>query len=127
MKAPLYCTVLIGVFFGALLPASIANAQLGDLLNKEKQAGSTGGLGNLGNLGGMGGALSGASVTAGSIGNVAGILSFCIKNNYLGGNAVSSVKDRLMGKLLGEFLRLTAGMQMAKKAFLTAAMASNLI
>jgi hypothetical protein len=101
MKAPLYCTVLIGVFFGALLPASIANAQLGDLLNKEKQAGSTGGLGNLGNLGGMGGALSGESVTAGSTGNVAGILSFCIKNNYLGGNAVSSVKDRLMGKLPG--------------------------
>lgn len=101
MKARLSCKVLVGIFFGTLLPASVAHAQLGDLLDQGKRAGSSGGLGNLGNLGGMGGALSGESLTAGSTGNVAGILSFCVKNNYLGGNAVSSVKDRLMGKLPG--------------------------
>lgn len=101
MKAPLCCRLLIVVSCVALLPASVANAQLGDLLDRGKRAGSSGGLGNLGNLGGMGGALSGESVTAGSTGNVTGILSFCIKNNGLGGNGVSSVKDRLMGKLPG--------------------------
>lgn len=35
------------------------------------------------------------------MGNVAGLLEFCIKNNYLGGNDASSVKDKLMGKLPG--------------------------
>ena len=39
----------------------------------------------------------------GSTGNVAGLLQFCIQNNYLGGasGGASSVKDALMGKLGG--------------------------
>jgi hypothetical protein len=49
----------------------------------------------------MGGALSGGSLSAGSIGNVAGLLEFCTKNNFLGGGDASSVKDKLMGKLGG--------------------------
>ncbi|MCA3826528.1 MAG: DUF2501 domain-containing protein, partial [Burkholderia sp.] len=61
----------------------------------------------LGNLGGLGGALTGgggASLTPGSTGNVAGLLQFCIQNNYLGGasgGGAASVKDALMGKLGG--------------------------
>jgi hypothetical protein len=79
----------------ALLPVATANAQIGDLPRPGQHAGTGGGLGNLGSIGG---ALSGNSFSAGSAGNVAGLLEFCIKNNYLGGNA-SSVKNYLMGKL----------------------------
>ena len=101
MKIAANRTALWGIFFAALLPAAVAHAQLGDLLGQGARAGSSNSLGNLGNLGGIGGALSGESLTAGSTGNVAGVLSFCIKNNYLGGNAAASVKDTLMGKLPG--------------------------
>jgi len=82
-----------------LLPLPAAHAQLGGLLNGAGSSGSGGG--GVGNLGGM---LSGQSVSSGSMGNVAGILQFCIKNNYLGGSSASSaasVKDTLMGKLPG--------------------------
>ncbi|HGF4019652.1 TPA: DUF2501 domain-containing protein, partial [Burkholderia cenocepacia] len=63
--------------------------------------------GALGNLGGLGGALTGgggASLMPGSTGNVAGLLQFCIQNNYLGGatgGGAASVKDALIGKLGG--------------------------
>jgi hypothetical protein len=50
----------------------------------------------------MGGALSGGSLSSGTTGNVAGLLEFCMKNNFLGGTDSSSVKDQLMGKLGGE-------------------------
>jgi hypothetical protein len=50
----------------------------------------------------VGGALSGKSMMSGSTGNVACVLQFCIKNNYLDGNSASSVKDRVMGKLSGK-------------------------
>jgi hypothetical protein len=68
-----------------------AHAQLGDFLNK----GSSSSLG----LDSLGSALSGQSLTASSTGNVAGVLEFCIKNNYLGGDAASSIKNALTGKL----------------------------
>jgi hypothetical protein len=84
------------ILVAALLPATFAHAQLGDLLKQGQSAGSSGGLADLG------GALSGKSMMAGSTGNVAGVLQFCIKNNYLDGNAASSVKDRVMGKLSGK-------------------------
>lgn len=43
-----------------------------------------------------------SSLSSGSTGNAAGIIEYCIKNNYLGGNDASSVKDKLIGKLGGE-------------------------
>ena len=88
---------VVGMLIVGFLPFSVAQAQLGDML---KQGGSTGS-GGLGNLGGMGGALSGESLTSGSIGNVAGVLEYCIKNNYLSGSSASSVKNSLMSKLPG--------------------------
>ncbi len=36
-----------------------------------------------------------------SLGNVAGVLQFCIQNQYLGSGGASSVKDQLLGKLGG--------------------------
>lgn len=44
----------------------------------------------------------GGSGTSGSAGNMAGIIQYCIKNNYLGGGTAASIKDKLMGKLGGE-------------------------
>jgi len=55
-----------------------------------------GGLG--GKLGGMLGGNSG-SLSSGSMGNVAGLLQYCVKNNYLGGDTGAS---GLAGKLLGK-------------------------
>lgn len=55
---------------------------------------------DLGSLGGkLGGALGGGSMSSGSMGNVAGLLQYCVKNNYLGGNSGAS---GLAGKLLGK-------------------------
>jgi len=54
---------------------------------------------DLGNLGSM---IPGGSMTSGSMGNVAGLLEYCVKNNYLGGNTgASGIKDQLMGKMSG--------------------------
>jgi hypothetical protein len=81
-----------------LLCFSAAHAQLGGLLNQSGNSGAAGGLSS--SLGSLGSGLSLQSLTSGSTGNVAGILEYCIKNNYLGGSA-SSVKDGLMSKLPG--------------------------
>ena len=93
-------TQVLGMAIALLLPFSAAHAQLGNLL---KQGGSDGSSssGGLGNLGGMSSALSGQSLTSGSTGNVAGVLQFCIKNNYLSDSSASSVKDSLTSKLTG--------------------------
>lgn len=82
----------------ALLYFPAAQAQLGGLLNQSGNSAATGGLGSLGSLGS---GLSLQSLTSSSTGNVAGVLEFCIKNNYLGGGSASSVKDGLMSKLPG--------------------------
>ncbi len=43
------------------------------------------------------------SLTSGSMGNAAGILQYCVTNNYLGGESgASGVKDQLLGKLGGK-------------------------
>lgn len=83
-----------------LAPAS--RAQLGDVL-KNPMGGGAGGTAEsaAGALGGMGSGLSLQSLSSGSMGNVAGLLDFCIKNNYLGAGGAASVKDKLMDKLGG--------------------------
>jgi hypothetical protein len=93
---PLFSRIAVAVaMLGVLASVAPASAQVGDLL---KQGQSAGGLGKLGDIGS---ALSGGSLSAGSTGNVAGLLEFCIKNNFLGSTDSSSVKDQLMGKLGG--------------------------
>ncbi|MCO7640914.1 DUF2501 domain-containing protein [Pseudomonas sp. S 311-6] len=68
---------------GALGGSSSGSAQ-------EAPAASSGGSGlsGLGNLG--------------SVGNLAGLLQFCVKNNYLSGNAVENVQEKLLGSLGGQ-------------------------
>lgn len=57
---------------------------------------------SLGGLGGkLGGMLPGGG-ESGSTGNVAGILQYCVKNNYLGGNSgASGIASKLLGKTDG--------------------------
>lgn len=86
-----------GIAVAAALPLPAAHAQLGNMLNQ----GGGKAAGGMGGLGGMGGMLPGQSLTAGSTSNAAGVLTFCIKNNYLGGGGATSVRDSLMGKLPG--------------------------
>jgi hypothetical protein len=60
----------------------------------------TAGAQDLGKLGGM--IPGGGSLSSGSMGNVAGLLEYCMKNNYLGGDSgASGIKDQLMGKMGG--------------------------
>jgi hypothetical protein len=62
-------------------------------------AASAQGLGNLG--GGLGNMLPGGG-QSGSMGNVAGILQYCVKNNYLGGDSgASGIAGKLLGKTQG--------------------------
>lgn len=86
-----------------LLLSGTANAQIGDMLKSSPLGGSsgqgaTGALGGLGSLGG--GSLS--SLSSGSAGNAAGVIEFCVKNNYLNADsATSAVKDKLLGSVSG--------------------------
>lgn len=61
------------------------------------QSGSTQG----GVLQGLGNNLSLSSLTPASAGNAAGVLEFCMKNNYLAGGDAEALKDKLMGKIGG--------------------------
>ena len=44
-------------------------------------------------LGGAASSLGLSSITSGSTGNAAGIIEYCMKNNYLSGDNASSVRD----------------------------------
>jgi len=58
-----------------------------------------GGLGDLAGGGGMGDL---GSLASGNAGNAAGVIEYCVKNNYLGGDMASSMKDKLIGKAGGD-------------------------
>ena len=111
------------VLIAALSSVPVAHAQLGDLIKQKDVSGMSGGLGN---AAGLGGALSGQSLTSGSLGNVAGLLEFCIKNNYLGGNKAASVKDSLMRKLPGGSSSSDSGYNSGTKGILSSSDGSQL-
>lgn len=106
MKKRIHRIAAAGILVAGVLSLSAAHAQLGDFLKQGADAGNggaggiAGALGNLGGGGGGGGAASaGSLLTPGSTGNVAGLLQFCVKNDYLGDGGASSIKDALMSKL----------------------------
>lgn len=64
---------------------------------------STAASAQLDSLKGLMGGGKGASLTSGSASNVAGLLQYCVKNNYLGGDSgASGIKDQLLGGLSGD-------------------------
>lgn len=76
----------------AIFSGSIAAQGFGQLKDIVGGSGVSGAASSLGSL---------SSITPGSIGNAAGIIEFCVNNNYLSGSNASPVKDQLMGKLSG--------------------------
>lgn len=52
-------------------------------------------------LSGLTGSLPVGSLTSSSAGNAAGVLEYCVKNNYLNGDSVTSVKNSLLKKVPG--------------------------
>src|SRR5690606_18157096 len=60
----------------------------------ESSAQSSEGVSSLGGLGGL--ALPG--ISGKTAGNAAGVLEYCVKRKYLSGNAVASVKDKLLSR-----------------------------
>lgn len=77
--------------------AGVAHAQLLDAV-KGQMGGGSSGAGNA--MQGLGGGLP-SSMSPGTAGNAAGVLQFCMKNNYLGGGDAQGVKDQLMDKVSG--------------------------
>ncbi|QOF80746.1 DUF2501 domain-containing protein [Variovorax sp. 38R] len=99
-------------FVALALLAAGASAQANNLLDQLKeQAGaavnsqgsssssSSGGGSALSNLS-LGG-FKMPAVGSSTIGSAAGVLEYCVKNNYLGGDA-ASVKDKLLAKITGQ-------------------------
>jgi hypothetical protein len=85
----------IAWFAGLVLAGTLAtgaHAQVDSLLKKGAHDSELSG------LKGMAG-MAGSPLASGSMSNVAGLLHYCIYNNYLGGPEAASVKDRLTGKL----------------------------
>jgi hypothetical protein len=80
-----------GLLLAVALPAAASHAQLESLLKKGGHGAETK------SMAGM----AGLSMTSGSIGNVAGLLKYCIGNDYLSGSNASAVQSMLMGKLPG--------------------------
>ena len=113
------------ILIAAFLPFSATQAQLGDLVKQGGNAAS-GASGGLGGLGDLGGALSVQSVTSGSAGNVAGLLEFCIKNNYLSSDKATAVKDSLTSKLPGGSSSSDSDYKSGKKGILSSSDGSTL-
>lgn len=87
--------ILAVVLLAASAPAG--QAQLTDALEGAIGGGSSSGGSLLEGLGGQ----SVPALDQVGLGNIAGVLEYCAKNNFLGGNA-GGLKDRLLGKLGGE-------------------------
>lgn len=129
METPMQTSSRIAALLVALaLPCGAAHAQLGNLLKQggSGDAGNTGGGGNFGNLGNLGGALGGQGVSSSSLGNVTGVLQYCIQNNFLSGDGASSVKDSLLSKLPGGANTSDSGFQQGTSGILTAGNGSKL-
>lgn len=84
----------IGVIALSFAPIAPAQAQLMDKLK--------GAMGSGQGDSGVGGLTGGVpSVAQASPSNTAGVLQYCIKNNYVSGGTASSVKDSMISKITG--------------------------
>jgi len=82
------------------LAATLASAQSMDSL-KGMAGSALGGSSSGGAAGGLAGMAGMGGLSSGTMGNAAGVLEYCFKNNYLSGDSASAVKDGLMGKMGG--------------------------
>jgi hypothetical protein len=101
LKRHLLFTIAMAAFSGAVGAQDLGQIRDGlggaaggmPSLPGSQGQGSLGAAGSLGSLGSL------ESIQPGSLGNAAGIIGYCVKNNYLGGSDAIPVKDQLMGKL----------------------------
>ena len=56
----------------------------------------------LGTLKSQAGNFSMPQMDSSTMGNAAGVLQYCVKNNYLAGGDANAVKDKLMGAVTGQ-------------------------
>ncbi len=73
--------------------------------NNNSDAGSSAAAGGMGTAGvalakGMG--LSLPEIGSGTMGNAAGVLQYCIRNNYLSADAAGGIKEKLLGMVTGQ-------------------------
>jgi hypothetical protein len=87
----------IGLTTLACLPLTLHPAQA-QLLDQLKGAVGSGQSGSSSALGGLGGGLP--SVGQASPSNIAGVLQYCVRNNYVNGSA-ATVKESLLSKVTG--------------------------
>jgi uncharacterized protein DUF2501 len=88
MNTPKYHFLLLsGSIAIAIFSSSLAAQGFGQLKDLVGGSGAASSLGSL------------SSITSASTGNVAGIIEYCIKNDYLSSGKAASIKDQLMGKL----------------------------
>ena len=95
----------------ALMCTVVLTAQaagLGDALRDGASQLGGGSGGSSSALGGLGGLAGGADASAlglggltssGTVGNAAGVITYCMKNNYLNADKAAQVKDQLLGKM----------------------------
>ena len=105
-------TILVAI--ALLAAAASASAQnqmldaLKDKLNKSNATSGTGGAGDSGSTSGTAAALASGlglsmpQIGTSTMGNAAGVLQYCIKNNYLSADAAGGVKDKLLGMVTGQ-------------------------
>jgi len=78
----------------------------GQLGKSNAESSATAGSGN--GMSGAAGALAGSlglsmpSIGTSTMGNAAGVLQYCVKNNYLSADAAGGVKDKLLGMVTGQ-------------------------
>jgi hypothetical protein len=89
----------LGLLAACPLPGQPAQAQLLNQLGGGTTGSGPGGGSMLGGLTGGSGGLP--PVSQAGAGNTAGVLQYCIKNNYLSGGSAASVKNSLMSKVSG--------------------------
>lgn len=108
MKTSIASALLCALLGLGALPAQASG--LGDSLRQasglggDKAASSEGAGSGLGSMLGAGaggaGALSALGLSpSATAGNAAGVISYCMKNNYLNADKAAQVKDQLLGKL----------------------------
>jgi len=98
-------------FVALALLAAGASVQANNLLDqlKEQAGAAVNSQGSSSSNSGGGSALSNLSlggfkmpaIGSSTVGSAAGVLEYCVKNNYLGGDA-ASVKDKLLAKITGQ-------------------------
>jgi len=95
---------LLAAVLGAAAGAMPAHADLLGNLKSQVGSGNAGtGLNLPSGLGGGGGAGMAAlglpAIGGNTASNAAGVIEYCVKNNYLQGGSAQSVKERLLGKV----------------------------